>query len=547
MSAKRLAAAALAALALLAPAAAPAASPPAASTGAASSVGRVSATVNATVNPNGQATTYHFDYGTTTSYGSQTGNAAAGSGTSDQAVSAGLTGLSGSTTYHYRVVATNASGTTVGADRTFRTSAAYVTTVRTAAGLWQYLRLDDVITYALDDIGVPYGTYHGDYVLQQPGRYSGSAISSAGFDGAGYVSVPYSASSTTFSVEGWTNLTSAAATNPSGNNALFGAGGALRLLVRPDGVYAGVWAGGTEYRAQVSTPSNVDTWAHWVLVRDGPTVTVYRNGAAVATIAGLPPDPTTVVGSIAAQGGAAYFLHGRVAEVALYKTALSAATVQSHYTGENGPLGTSGIVHFWRLNDLTWARPPEGGLQKSGYYRGDRVLGQPGALVGDANQSVAFGGAGYLQLFGGPGSTTTFTIEGWTRLTPDAASNPFGYNALYGAGRQVRILVKPDGVYTGAWVGGSEYKAAASTASNIDTWVHWALVRDGSTLTVYRNGQAVASTTGLPTGTTYVSGSLAAQGGTTYLLHGRVDEFAIYTSALSASTVEQHYLVGTGH
>lgn len=101
-----------------------AAAVPGASTGAASNVTSSSAGVAGTVNPNGEATTYAFQFGTTTAYGAQTNSQSAGSGTQSQSVSATLTGLRAGTTYHYRVIATNASGTTVGADQTFTTSGA---------------------------------------------------------------------------------------------------------------------------------------------------------------------------------------------------------------------------------------------------------------------------------------------------------------------------------------------------------------------------------------------------------------------------------------
>ncbi len=94
-------------------------------TGSADSVGTTSATVSGTVNPNGQATTYHFDYGTSTSYGSTAPGSpypSAGSGTTTQSVSTNLTGLAASTTYHYRLEATNATGTTYGSDQTFTTA-----------------------------------------------------------------------------------------------------------------------------------------------------------------------------------------------------------------------------------------------------------------------------------------------------------------------------------------------------------------------------------------------------------------------------------------
>ena len=78
---------------------------PAVTTGDASSIGQTTATIAGTVDPNGAATTYHFEYGTTTSYGLTTADTAAGDGTPSVDVKATLSGLTSDTTYHYRLVA----------------------------------------------------------------------------------------------------------------------------------------------------------------------------------------------------------------------------------------------------------------------------------------------------------------------------------------------------------------------------------------------------------------------------------------------------------
>jgi phosphodiesterase/alkaline phosphatase D-like protein len=96
--------------------------PPTATTGSPSKQAQSSATVAGTVNPNGTATTYYFQYGTSTSYGSNTPSTDAGAGTADVPVSANLSGLTSTTTYHYRVVAVSSAGTTLGSDRTFTTT-----------------------------------------------------------------------------------------------------------------------------------------------------------------------------------------------------------------------------------------------------------------------------------------------------------------------------------------------------------------------------------------------------------------------------------------
>jgi hypothetical protein len=96
---------------------------PTATTGTATQVTATSATLNGTVARNGEATTYHFEYGTTTAYGSRTPDKNV-AGNQPRDVSEDVAGLQPSTTYHFRVVAVNASGTTNGADATFTTPAA---------------------------------------------------------------------------------------------------------------------------------------------------------------------------------------------------------------------------------------------------------------------------------------------------------------------------------------------------------------------------------------------------------------------------------------
>ena len=85
---------------------------PKATTEAATGVTETGATLQGTVNPEGLSTTYQFEYGKTTSYGTKVPTTAksAGSGTSGVAVSEAIAGLEAGTTYHYRVVATSGAG-----------------------------------------------------------------------------------------------------------------------------------------------------------------------------------------------------------------------------------------------------------------------------------------------------------------------------------------------------------------------------------------------------------------------------------------------------
>jgi len=109
-------------------------SSPTVTTGSATSLNSTSATLNGTVNPKGVSTTYYFEYGTTTSYGTSTTSTSAGSGTSAVSVSASISGLTSDTTYHYRLAAVNSMGTSYGDDKTFSTTIIYVESTGSCGG-----------------------------------------------------------------------------------------------------------------------------------------------------------------------------------------------------------------------------------------------------------------------------------------------------------------------------------------------------------------------------------------------------------------------------
>ena len=98
---------------------------PTATTEQATGVTENKATLSGSVNPEGQATTYYFNYGTTTGYGSKTKEEPAGSGKTSQEVHATLTGLSPNTTYYFQLVAVYGAGKTKveGGSMTFKTTA----------------------------------------------------------------------------------------------------------------------------------------------------------------------------------------------------------------------------------------------------------------------------------------------------------------------------------------------------------------------------------------------------------------------------------------
>ena len=75
------------------------------------------------MNPNGQLTNAHFQWGTTTAYGNATPDQAMGSGLDTLPMApVPISGLTCGSTYHFRAVATNSFGTSTGSDRAFITA-----------------------------------------------------------------------------------------------------------------------------------------------------------------------------------------------------------------------------------------------------------------------------------------------------------------------------------------------------------------------------------------------------------------------------------------
>jgi len=103
------------------------AAPPTVGSVTATDIQGVSALLKGTVDPEGLATTYRFEYSTAADFAGaiQTASAPAGSVTEPRPARAVISGLSPSTTYHFRLVATNGSETTVSTPASFTTTSGF--------------------------------------------------------------------------------------------------------------------------------------------------------------------------------------------------------------------------------------------------------------------------------------------------------------------------------------------------------------------------------------------------------------------------------------
>jgi hypothetical protein len=108
--------------------------PPDVATAGVAQLSANAATLTGVVNPRGEATTYFFQYGTTTGYGAQTAPLSVPAGGAAVSVAQTITGLAQYTTFHYRLVAQHGTVRSYGLDQSFVTFASPKIGVGVGAG-----------------------------------------------------------------------------------------------------------------------------------------------------------------------------------------------------------------------------------------------------------------------------------------------------------------------------------------------------------------------------------------------------------------------------
>ena len=135
----------------------------------------------------------------------------------------------------------------------------------------------------------------------------------------------------------------------------------------------------------------------------------------------------------------------------------------------------------------------------------------------------------------------------WLKSLPYSSSS--SCKAVWASTWRVRMAVLtrpgtgPTAAYAGVTLNGTEYVLQPlNPVDNLNTWVYWVLTRQGSTLTLYRDGVQIGQRTDLPaTATANITGYIADQNNGLYYLNGGIDDVAVYASALTPSTIASHY------
>jgi len=304
---------------------------PAVYTGAASN-----GTAHGAIDPENQATTWTVEYGPTAKYGLSTPARALPAADRLDQVRQNLPRLAAGRLYHYRIVATNATGTVTGEDRVFvadppRGSDAYRDEILSTPGLEAYWRLGEAAgASGREERSGAAGQFEGRYVLGQVGALGALGDTAVWFDGvdgafAGGGTGPAVAATAT--LEGWFRWSSGVATLRDHT----GSGGWL-LAFEVDGRLA-YRLGGRGVVTDVPIGRVRDgRWHHLVATKDGTSHAMYvdgivRHSSATGAGAAVAVGPWHVMRN----GTRAAFSRGEADEIAIYDRALSATEVRRHH------------------------------------------------------------------------------------------------------------------------------------------------------------------------------------------------------------------------
>ncbi|MEV7969978.1 polymorphic toxin-type HINT domain-containing protein [Sphaerisporangium sp. NPDC088356] len=227
---------------------------------------------------------------------------------------------------------------------------------------------------------------------------------------------------------------------------------------------------------------------------------------------------------------------------------------------------------YWRLDEATgaknsklasavgWDLGNDDAFFSSGAY--DATVGVTGALGGSADTAVRFAGtsasSSYVSL---PDSAISgrggyLTVEAWFKTTGSGVV--LGHsNASSGTPTNFTpvVYVGTDGKLRGQFWNGQANPITSTGLVNNDQWHHVALSGDGSSQTLYLDGQAVGTRSGtidhrdqfytrLGSGHTSATWPSSTTSKQVFPYKGDIDEVAIYGRSLPAAEIRAHYQAG---
>ena len=343
-----------------------------------------------------------------------------------------------------------------------------------------------------------FGPY--DYDPYTKTEFGGSVY----FDGSGDYLVPditTAVGTSDFTLEGWFYPTSTAVDTTIFDFRSSGNWGIFSILANNTVAYY-------NGSSSVGTTSNTvtdNTWNHIAIVRNSGSIKIYINGVLGSTTADTTNWTLAASPRIGGNKGNVAWMNGYIADVRFVS---GTAVYTSDFTPPTAPLtaiANTQLLTCTNKNDI-WEQGSGSLLTKVGNTTASntqRKFTESSAIYLD-------GSGDYITY---PGSDfdvfpEDFTIEWWQYW----ASNVSGYGTIYDNNYTTspNLLIQtndPGNVNQyKVFMAGFSTTLIESSAASTGQWYHYALVRNGSTITMYRNGTSTGSVT--------LSGSIGSSAGT---------------------------------
>lgn len=367
---------------------------------------------------------------------------------------------------------------------------------------------------------------------------------SAYFDGSGdYLSVPSDASLSfntgDFTVEAWVYFRGSKPTVAKG--ILGGQSSGSFNFYFDGGTYTAnrlVVSNRLSNQISYSWIPDTETWYHLAVSRSGTSMQLFINGISVTTVTASTSYGSAIysVGGDAG-GGSGWSWNGYISNLRIVK---GTAVYTSNFTPPTAPL--TAVANTQLLLNCTNAGIIDNAGKNDIETVGNAQISTSVKKYGTG--SMYFDGAGdWLALSATPSNsrgTGDFTIEAWIYPTDSSTTKAIIGNGLTAGSFRIVVLATTNTV---RFVKSPNTAAIdSSTPCSLNTWQHIAVVRSGTTATMYLNGVSVGSATDSSDYTvdTLIIGAYNASGSQPW--YGYIDDLritkgqALYTSNFTPPT-----------
>ena len=208
-------------------------------------------------------------------------------------------------------------------------------------------------------------------------------------------------------------------------------------------------------------------------------------------------------------------------------------------------------VSYWRLGETGGTVAADATGANPATYA-NVTLNQPGAIACDANTAVGFNGSTSYATAPSSSSlnmSTAVTVGFWAKRRSISST----YQVLVGKpgdgisqNENYAVWLTPTNKYQAYFGNGTGYVSVQTPAVTDTNWHYVVATDDGSTAKIYLDGvlkQSVATTLKLTANAKPLNVGRAASN--QYFFNGWLDELALYRTALSATTIQAHYVKAT--